>query len=406
MRIISIFLIAFLLLNVTAFWTEILEVHVVDKKGRPLPNSEVEITYQREKSNALDGKIATTTDASGIYTVKLVNSAPAQFEKNDIIIKTSFGGVSNTTTLQHLDSFSDTARVITTTLPIFELRVKLLDYYNKTIPNGAVRVGPNLAYTNSQGVAILRLPTGTYEIVGKYGDTQERKISTQVADDVNVDISLPVYNVMLKVINQYGNPVKALITGKSISTYTDDKGELVFNQFQYSQITLLVAANSYPTKNLTVTTGSSQQYTVILDSGAPSISNIRVVGNYTAQRKIIVEILDNGNHSSGLQAAYIEYSTDNGASWNKTNLYPISYKDYEATLPAQKTNTTVIYKIIASDKESNIAETEVMSFTVREKAPEPSIIPGVNLDIILWPVVIVIVLVILFLAYKKYQGEL
>ena len=75
---------------------------------------------------------------------------------------------------------------------------------------------------------------------------------------------------------------------------------------------------------------------------------------------------------SGVAQAVLSYSTDGGQTWANVSMTPVGDDYYEATIPGQPKDTTVIYMIMAQDGAGNWATTSVRSYTVEEKAgPAP-----------------------------------
>jgi len=61
------------------------------------------------------------------------------------------------------------------------------------------------------------------------------------------------------------------------------------------------------------------------------------------------------DYGVGLENATLEYSTDNGSSWNPITMsYNGTYDKWEATIPGQPAETAVQYKIVAFDLAENM----------------------------------------------------
>jgi hypothetical protein len=61
------------------------------------------------------------------------------------------------------------------------------------------------------------------------------------------------------------------------------------------------------------------------------------------------------DYGVGLENATLEYSTDNGSSWNPITMsYNGTYDKWEATIPEQPAETAVQYKIVAFDLAENM----------------------------------------------------
>ncbi len=110
----------------------------------------------------------------------------------------------------------------------------------------------------------------------------------------------------------------------------------------------------------------------------------------------IVKITANITDPSGVDIVILSYSTDQSTWYNISMSYNATSGLYEATIPAMPSDTTVYYKIYASDIYRNWAESEVYSYTVSTPAK-----PWIGNYLLGVLISIVVIVTVIFIVKKR-----
>ncbi len=159
--------------------------------------------------------------------------------------------------------------------------------------------------------------------------------------------------------------------------YVDGRAVAVFPSLTYKyelnttslpdglhNITVVVydrAGNSYSTTiNVTV------------DNTPPSIGNISISPEEPVEGEEVTVSAEASDATSGIAEAILSYSTDGGTTWKNVSMTATGANVYEATIPGQPANTTVLFKVLFRDAAGNWASSSEQSYTVGTAAPAPA----------------------------------
>ncbi|MFH1285888.1 MAG: hypothetical protein ABIH99_04865 [Candidatus Micrarchaeota archaeon] len=409
-------LLAILLISSFAFayWTENVELHVVDGNGRAIPNAFVEVKYQTDKYPLKEGEFDARgtgyTNEYGMFNITLYNQVPADKDKEEYVLFVTYWGITKPYTGRHWDGKPQPA-VIEISLPIYQLLVSVNNQHGKPVKGARVSVQSSVstvsAISSSLGYATFSLPEGTYTVQVEDGDSVNSSTTILSANDSSVSLITQEYDLVVSVVDEEGNPLSAAITVAGKSALTNDSGEAVFPTLPGKSTLVSVSYNEL-IKSTTADLFEGAYERVVLDLSAPQIGELTVKGSRNELLMLQFNIIDNGKYSSGISSVKFQYAAKKNESdtlnWTAQSLYLINSTTFQTTIPAQEDGTELFYLIEAEDGAGNlnsISGNYTINYAQIKKDSEPIFSFG-NFN---WfPVIAVIVLLgVLFFIYKKYS---
>jgi len=100
---------------------------------------------------------------------------------------------------------------------------------------------------------------------------------------------------------------------------------------------------------------------LVFDNEAPTISNITYTPNEPTSEQAVTVTAETTDDASGVKKITLQYSTDDGVTWIDVSMM----EAYTGVIPKQKEETTVKFKILATDNAGFTTQTEDHSYTVR-----------------------------------------
>jgi hypothetical protein len=322
---------------------------VIDVSGRPLPNSSVSIIYQSYVCGRHD-LLTLTTNETGMAHANLVNNVleagvyPPCVE-SQYTIRASYMSAINET-LGIVGMYPTYAVV----LPVAEYRM------NVRMPNGkylypvSVTVGTQVV-ASSTGIVSVELPTGkAFSINVSYGE-MSTQLSRSLTGYLIENISLPVYDLHIKLYNDSGERIKGQIKVGTFSQWALLTEDAVFEKFPYKAANFTVIMDNKERHIEKII--DSENISMYADLTIPAIRDVSHAAVTGGILRVSASVSDESNYASGLAFnPVLRYILNDSTEWTVIKMYPKSAKVYEVDVPANGIN--VVYQVIAEDKQGNM----------------------------------------------------
>jgi hypothetical protein len=204
--------------------------------------------------------------------------------------------------------------------------------------------------TSTTGIAAIELPTGkNFQINVSYGEMSSQ-LSKSLTGDLSENISLPVYDLRIKLYNDSGDRIKGQIKVGTFSQWALLTEDAVFEKFPYKAANFTVIIDNKERHIEKVI--DSENVSMYADLNIPSIRDVTQASVTGGVARISAIVSDEGNYASGLAFnPVLRYILNDSTEWIVIKMYPKSAKVFEVDVPANGTN--IVYQIIAEDKQGN-----------------------------------------------------
>ncbi len=255
-KLLALLLVVAILCSANAEWSERLRVQTVDKNMKPLSGLSVEVNYQKQATDSIDGTETGKTNADGIFEVVLRNYVSAYAGKENRFYTITVTNPYKLPTYTRKVAYGDNP-IGGAHLELFEynttavkLTVAVKDQKHRPVANAKVSVGSVSEITNEKGIAVIGLPRGKYDMtVSKEGFSAKEKLT--LSSDTEIPVELLIYENRLNVIatNEYGMPLPAVnVSFNDIKLQTNSSGEAEFKNLRVSKGTLIGIYNGIERK--------------------------------------------------------------------------------------------------------------------------------------------------------------
>lgn len=383
--------ITFLIVVTVSFaaWVERINVIVLDREGRPLPGAHVTAIWQLDRCGE-HTTLTYTTNASGVAAFYMSNTVPEDvpcIERHYTLRANYFTAVGETV------GFVGAAQNYTLRLDVIGVIARIFDGHGRPLVGAHVEaVGIANTTTSGQGIAWLRIPAGRdVQLRACYGTICEDRIVRGIRDTA-VNMTLPIWDVKITLLDEWGKRVAAQIIYDNVSKRATNETDAILELFPRR------------TANITVVIGevvkiveliAEPEVVIYVDLSPPTIRSVRIVEVDEAV-KIVAEVLEEGPFAAGL-AAYPILRWRVNESWTEQKMYPIA-KEYDTIVHIGK---DFEFQIIATDKQNNIAIYEGKYEFARAEEVPVSVPPRIEIAHI---VAIVIIVFIVIVVYRKLRG--
>lgn len=381
---------------------ETVRIQVFDSKWVPIEGAMVNITYQKDYTTG-KGYVTTNnfyTDSEG-KTELIIHNGEQNPAKVDCTytVKVSYLG-SEQTRNEEAGAHGLTADLQF----IFEahtLNIYVEDRNGDPISNAEVNVMGMKKRTDNSGLARYTIISGVVPISVKYskGVVSEE---LYIEEDTDYTFQLILYDLKISVVDDDGEPLKALITvdGDTYDTTTLNLKDLL------TPNPIVTIGYGGMEKEVPIDLDENQNYEVVFDTTPPVIENLKITQSSKAI-KVAFDAYDVGMAPSGvnLENVKVTYIVE-GSSYNAP-VYKESGNNYVGEVPLQSINTLVKIKVVVSDADENSAKYEA-EFLITQGAivdenggngaAEEGGFPWI------WIVVGVFVVVIGYLGYTYIKG--
>ncbi len=381
---------------------ETVRIQVFDSHWVPIEGAMVNITYQKDYTTD-KGYVTTNnfyTDSEGKTEITIHNDEqnPAKVDCT-YTVKVSYLG-SEQTRNEEAGSHGLTAD-LQFTFEAYTLNIYVEDRVGDPISNAEVNVMGMKKRTDNSGLARYTVISGVVPISVKYskGVVSEE---LYIAEDTDYTFQLILYNLKISVVDDDGEPLKALITadGDTYDTTTLNLKDLL------TPNPIVTVEYGGREKEIPIDLDENQNYEVVFDTTPPVIENLKITQSSKAI-KVAFNAYDVGMAPSGvdLENVKVTYIVE-GSSYDAP-VYKESGNKYIGEIPLQPVNTLVKIKVLVSDADENSAKYEA-EFLITQGAIED--VNGENGAVEeegfpwIWLVIGVIVIVIGYLGYTYIKG--
>jgi len=360
MRKYALFVALLLLVSLgNALWKETANILVEDQSHRPVPHAKVTVTWQLSERDAQHQSVG-YTDYMGLVSFNLTNLVQLQKqEKNITNVLAEYGAGSLYTSATTSFDIGGHPDPVPVTLPLYRVKINLLTPYNWPVKGALVYIAPWTLETDSAGSATFLLPWANTNVVAVIGGAQTSK-TIHVRADTEENITMGIYRLTLRVVDQNGNPRTAVFVVGNTSYPSDYKGVVKFTPFLGSVANMTITSGDRK-KNVLINMTEEKDVIVAFDFDSPVIKDLARTTIKDDNKMVVVKTEDEGRYASGLDSVTLFWSV-NGQKQPQIEMYPRDATTFAATLPAQPNGTSVSYYIRATDKEGNSVSSEIESY--------------------------------------------
>lgn len=370
------YIVLFLILSQVAFadcvgYNDSFDVRVLDAKYRPVPDAEVQVTYDR---GATFGEQYFTTpahytDSEGKAHFIIFNQGTTARKMDcDIDITGSAGGSKKAVTVvanQH-------GPIVDVVLnDVYPARFYVRDQLGKPLEDASVTLGTKTGKTDENGLIKFFYKTGSYDYLASYLDARQAG-SLAVSDDTEFEVLFTYHGVVVDVVDDTGNPLNATLAIFNESFQLED-GHFEYEKTFGEMIPYSVTYKGIP-RTGTIETSIDPTIIVVYDVHSPLFGEITtdIANNWT---KLLIGVSDPGDFASGVDVSSIRVTyrlepADPTDPWNTAVTFTTGYNTFTADFPELPPNSIVGFRIEITDKTGNRADIEGKFSTFRPEIPQ------------------------------------
>jgi hypothetical protein len=330
---------------------ENLTIRVLDQLYRPVEGASVQVTFDRGAS--FGEKYFTTqpkqTDALGNVYFTILNQG-TQTRKIDcnIYITAWFGPSYAKKTIEALShpSINDVV------LPVYRVTFFVHDQQKRPLKNASIFFLNETKQTDEFGRAFFYSQNWTSEYYVSYMGGKEAEY-VEVKGDTEREVVIPVYQINVSAMDEYGNPLQASVQYLNQSFQISDS-PATFSVYQY--LVELTVKYENIEKTITMQPANTLSKVVYFDLHPPTISEPQQ--NISNGRvRMSFKIIDEGQYASGVDLSSIQvfYKILPDGKEQKLTAYSLGGSNYGVDFPPIKEGTLVEFVVRAKDNDGNIA---------------------------------------------------
>lgn len=407
-------------------WQEDVRVFVVDGNNRPIEGATIRITYQREQfpiytGMSLDGDVTQQTNAQGYADFNLHNVVTnPTHELRHYFIDMSYSTLTNSVRINCALMGADCnpgQKIHTFKINTNRVTLNIKDQSGRAIEGALVTYGGNEYITGPTGRISINIPQNTqFVAVVDFGESKRTVRDSVAREDKNIDVIFDRFSVRYRIINDEGVALDAEVIVNDEIKQTDENGVVIFEGITGTQIEVFVRFDE-GSREFTYTINQDIDRVLVMDMTPPTITN--VFHQIDKDKNIIfvnAKVFDPNPHGTGLRSispVRMRYKIGD-AGWRTVEMYTTGKDAFQATIPYE--NQLILYEIEASDSQENIERYNGRIEREGEDKPiengengEPIFIEPPTGGFINTTTLIiggVIILIIAFIGYKFYTGEL
>jgi hypothetical protein len=256
------------------------------------------------------------------------------------------------------------ANIIDIKLDVYYLSIRVLDQKGKPVEGAKILVNNFEGTTDSAGLTIFRVSSGTVNVMVYYGGG-ERSEYVEITADKEYSLSYFTSGLVFNIQDDQGNPLDAIVLFSG-EEYQTESGTVTIEDVatQNPEVTVIYEGREKkPQVSLTYGT----EYTIIFDIHPPTISSISA--DYKNEvLTFSMEIRDEGKYASGVNPNKIVFEYNLGSEWDKGKVFYKSGDTYTAEITGVKKDSVILYKISVEDLDG-VIETKDGSVSVFEEQP-------------------------------------
>ena len=406
-------------------WEETTRVYAVDKANRPIEGVNITLTYQKEQfpiynEANFDGKVSQLTNAQGYADFKIYNLVEdVRYEMRYYYIEMNYSKLykKEKVTCSGLGDLCHPREYIHSFyLDAYRVNLNIKDQSDRPIEGALVTYNSNTYTTGQTGKLYVTVPENTqYVIVVDYEGSKRTLKETIERQDKTADVVFNRYNVKYQITDDKGTAIPAEVILNDQIKNTDEQGYVLYEGIVASEISVFVR---FENGSREFNEGISQDINKILvmDLTPPTITN--VFHEIDKPKNIIFingKVVDPNTYGTGLRTSSpvkLRYKVGS-AGWKTVEMYVTGKDAFQATIPYE--NELIMYEIEAIDAQENIQKYNGKIDKETTDKPvdngtttDPIIIPndsgGIDFTTLL--IIAVVVIIIAFVGYKFYTGEL
>ena len=354
MRFCLIFLVLMVSLSFAASdcvgYTDSFDVRVLNAKLLPFEGADVSVKFDRGAS--FGEQYFTTeprkTDESGKVHFTLLNQGTETREIDcRIWIYVTIGGETGEKVIEA----NRHNNPVDVQMSVYEVEFTVKDQVGRRLENATVFFLDDTKITDRYGIAVFHGKQQTAEYVVTYKGGQEGG-SITIIDDTKREVTIPVYQLNLKTVDDRGDPISATIT------YADEEyesdGSLMLTVYT-SEVELDIEHGGIEKPfELFISDGDIITETIPFDIHSPEISDIKqsLVGDRV---RLAMTIEDDGKYAEGVDPSTvnIRYRVLPGNDWDRASAFTIALNRYAVDFPEIEQGRIVEFTINAEDYMGN-----------------------------------------------------
>lgn len=383
-----------------------LNIRVLDAKNRPLENATVTVTFQVDKTTAkgYTTTLPLLTSSDGTTYVKIQNLEQVSSNVDcNIVINAEYDGKTAKKTV----IANSHENLIDLKLDVYSIFLTIKDSEGKLLEGALASANLIQSKTNNIGFTVLRVGAGTKTLFITYGGAT-RQYTVQVNDDTTYAVSFFLKDVVITVLDDYGNPLlsKASWSGKEYQS--DANGKIIVPSIGVISPSITVIYQGL-TKIPDMDLDRQTEYTVVFDMTPPKIISV-VDKKENNLVKLLITIEDPGEYSSNVDPSSFSVRYDTGSGWNNAKAYKQGTDLYVAEMQGIELNSVVYFEIYVKDYDLNSVSLPG-TFSVFEQDPDDngdngSEDPVSESDLLLpGAVLLIILLAIAYFLYTRTKKE-
>lgn len=391
-------------------WGEATDVRVLDALGRPIENAQVYITWEISESRGQGTTKTLATNELGRAQFSLTN---VEFDEEDTNYEYTVHASYGNTNINKEFTFGIGSSPRTVNMPVYMITFWAKDSRYKPMQI-TLRVDNKYDLkTNADGIGMIQLDTGRHTVSPVFMDLQDRVEFEVKKDDAQINLTVGLYDLAIKTIDDEGNPVSAQIYVGTVSKKSGADGWAIFNEVTKPEVVVKASYGRYK-KTVEANLSQGNSTMVIFDAHPPKISNVMPQWeNNNLQVRAIIS--DEGEYASGMSGAnatvdlfYI--GADNVQK--KLPMYAVGYNLYEGLIPMQAGMASVRYTIQATDADGNtVSEADTFVIPTSQGAgsnlggqpPASAISENLSVDMAIIPAIVLLVIIIVAAGYWYYK---
>lgn len=331
-------------------YTDSFDVRVLDAKLLPFEGAEVSVKFDRGAS--FGEQYFTTeprlTDENGKVHFTILNQGTETREIDcEIWIYVAIGGE----TAEEVIEANKHNNPVDIKVPVYEAEFTVRDQQGRRLENATVFFLGVTKQTDQYGVASFYGKEQTAEYVVTYKGGQEGG-SVTILGDTKREVTIPIYQLNLKTVDDKGTPVSASVTYAD-ETYESD-GSVTLTVYT-SEVELDVEYGGIEKAvELYIDDGAVITETIAFDIHSPEISDITqsLVGDRV---RITMTIEDEGKYAEGVDPSTVKirYRVLPGSQWDTASAFTIALNRYAVDFPDIEHGKIVEFTINAEDYVGN-----------------------------------------------------
>lgn len=337
-------------ISVFAGYREQMEARVLSTDGYPVQGAELYVEYEISQSR---GEFITgpkITNSSGRAYFDFSNSEYNEEDTNkDYTVIAKFGESENAA--KFTLGIGDYPRtVVVAAYPVY-INLKDKDGNPISVP---IEVAGLKKTTDAWGNALFILPPGNHTAIASYKGV-ERKQSFDVMGKTELNMSVKLYNLTVKTVDDEGNPISADVyvdAQQKTADYTE--GFAHFEDILDPQPSVSAYWGRFK-KVVLVNLDVDNVVVAYFDTHPPGIGEIEA--NWKDRYlQVRTSVDDNATYASGMQegqaSVKLVYTTLSGGE-REVPMYSIGYNFYEGLIPVSGAEAQIRYSIVAQDADGN-----------------------------------------------------